>query len=120
MPLLVSLAALTPEAVPSRMWLERLAFVVPGGEVTRWLLVGDVVCLVALGSLTRWPMLGIPAALGAGFLALNLVSMTVTDFYLGLALFHLAVGITTAAVVRAAPWASLAWVALTLLLGVVT
>src|SRR5437870_13813903 len=69
--LLVSFQFLTPQ----RWWLERLAILVPGSAATRWLLVADAVCLVALGLSSRHPWLGVPLALGAGFLVLNLLGM---------------------------------------------
>ena len=118
--LLVPLAALTPDLVPPRVWLDRLAFLVPSTTATRWLLIGDLVCLVAVGATVRWPLIGLLVTLGTGFAALNLVSMAVTDFYLGLALFHLAVGVTAAAVHRRTRWAGLTLVVLALLLGALT
>ena len=118
--LLAPLAALTPDLVPPRVWLVRLAFLGPGTTATRWPLIGDLICLVAVGATARRPHIGLLVALGAGFAALNLVSMAVTDFYLGLALFHLAVGVTTAAVHRRTRWAGLTLVVLALLLGVLT
>ena len=117
--LLAPLAALTPDLVPPRVWLVRLAFLGPGTTATRWLLIGDLVCLVAVGATARRPLIDLLVALGAGFAAL-LVSMAVTDFYLGLALFHLAVGVTTAAIHRRTRWAGLTLVVLALLLGVLT
>lgn len=113
-------AAVTPDLVPARVWVDRLALLVPGSTATRWLLLGDLVCLVALGRAAGWPLVGIPVALGVGFVALNLMGMAVTDFYLGLALFHLAVGATAAVVVRGARWVGVALVVLALLLGVLT
>jgi len=120
LPSLVPLAALAPDLVPPRVWLDRLALLVPGGKATRWLLLADLVCLVVLGRAAPWPLVGVPIAVGVGFVALNLVGMAVTDFYLGLALFHLAVGVTTAAVFRRARWVGVTLVALALALGVVT
>jgi len=117
--LLASVAAFPVGLAPPRVWLDRLAFLVPGATATRWLLMADLVCLVALGTTARWPRVGIPAALGVGFLALNLVSMGVADFYLGLTLFHLGVGVT-AVFLRQTRWVGLAVIVLTLLLGVVT
>lgn len=93
---------------------------VPGPTATRWLLLGDLVCLVALGAAAmRRPLVGVPVALLAGFVALNLLSMAVTDFYLGLALFHPVVG-ATAAVPGRTRWTGLALLAGAALLGVVT
>jgi hypothetical protein len=86
---LVALAALATDLVPARAWLERLAFLVPGGAATRWLLVADLACLVAMGCTARSPLLGVPVSLGLGFVGLNLLGMAVTDFHLGLALFQM-------------------------------
>jgi hypothetical protein len=103
-----------------RAWLDRLAILVPAPAATRWLLIADVACLVALGLATGRPGLGVPLMLGAGFVALNGLGMAVTDFYLGLALFHLAVGIAVVLLARRARWLGLATLALTLGLGVLT
>ncbi len=80
--LALGLLASLPVSTPQRWWLERLAMLVPGSAATRWLLVADAVCLVAVGLASRRPLLGIPLALGAGFLALNVLGMVLTDFYL--------------------------------------
>jgi hypothetical protein len=114
--LLASLQPLTPQ----RWWLERLALLVPGSAATRWLLVADTVCLVAVGLASRRPLVGVPLALGAGFLALNVFGMVLTDFYLGLAVFHLFVGVGTAALARRTRWLGLALVVLALGLGALT
>jgi len=117
---LVSLGALPRELVPVRVWLDRLTYLVPGAAATRWLLLADLACLVALGAATRWRWAGVPAAVMAGFLALNLLGMALTDFYLGLAVFHLAVGLATAVLVPGGRWMGVALVAMALGLGVLT
>jgi hypothetical protein len=114
--LIVPLQLLTPQ----RWWLEQLAMLVPGSAATRWLLVADAACLVALGLASRRPLLGVPLALSAGFLVLNVLGMVLTDFYLGLAVFHLVVGVGTAAMARQTRWLGLALVVLALGLGVLT
>jgi len=118
--LIFVLATTEPHLTPQRAWLERLAVLVPANGPTRWLLVPDVVCLIALGLASRRPLLGVPLALGAGFLALNVLGMVMTDFYLGLALFHPAVGITTLLALRHARWVGAATLGLALLVGVLT
>jgi hypothetical protein len=115
----VLLAGTAPLTV-QRPWLDRLAILVPAPAATRWLLIADVACLVALGLATGRPRLGVPFMLGAGFIALNGLGMAVTDFYLGLALFHLVVGIAVVLLARRARWLGLATLALTLGLGVLT
>jgi hypothetical protein len=117
---LASLAALPQELVPLRVWLDRFTFLVPGDAATRWLLLADLACLVALGAATRWPWAGVPAAVMAGFLALNLAGMVLTDFYLGLTVFHFGVGLATAVLVPGGRWLGVALVALALGLGVLT
>lgn len=89
---------------PQREWLERLALAVPSSTATRWLLVADIVCLVALGARARHRALGIPAALGASFLLLNALGLLFTEFYLALAVFHVLVGATTLLFVRGWRW----------------
>jgi hypothetical protein len=81
--------------------------------------LADAVCLIALGLRTRHPMLGVPLAFGAGFLVLNVLGMGFTDFYLGLAAFHLLVAVITLAFVRRR-WLGAAALALALVLGVAT
>ena len=103
-----------------RVWLERLALIVPGPAATRWLLIADVVCLVALGLAARRPAIAVPLALGGGFVALNVLGMLVTDFFVGLALFHPAVGLVTLLALRRARWLGAATLALSVALGVVT
>ena len=98
----VPLAALAPDLVPPRIWLDRAAFLIPGSAATRWLLLTDIVCLVAMGCATRRPRVGVPVALVVGFVALNVAGMAITDFYLGLALFHVAVGVAAAVSLRRA------------------
>lgn len=117
---IVTGTALSYEVVPARVWLERLAPFIPGGTATRWLLLADLACLVAVGAATRWVWAGVPAVVVAGFLALNLAAMAFTDFYLGLAVFHLAVGVTAAFLARGGWWLGVALVVLTLGLGALT
>jgi len=114
--ILASVESLTP----ARGWLERLAFIVPGPLPTRSLLVADVACLVALGLSARRPRIGVPVALGVGFIALNVLDLMLTDFYLGLAAFHLGVGVTTSLFARGWRWLGIALLGLALLLGAVT
>jgi len=116
----VLFAALGPDLVPPRIWLHRLGFMIPSSAATRWLLLTDIACLVILGRATGWPRVGVPVVLGVGFVALNLVSMAVTDFYLGLALFHLAVAVAAVVGLRSARWLGMAQVALAVTLGIVT
>src|SRR2546426_12397234 len=80
----VALAAAEPYLTSQRAWLDRLAVVVPAPAATRWLLVADLACLIALGLATRRRALGVPLTLAAGFIVLNLLGMALTDFYLGL------------------------------------
>ena len=118
--LLAILASTESHLTRQRAWLERLSVLVPANGATRWLLVADAVCLIALGLARRRPVLGVPLALGAGFLALNVLGMVVTDFYLGLALFHPGVGLTAVLALRRARWLGAVTVGLALILGVLT
>src|SRR5215831_15080959 len=68
---LVVLFAADRDLVPQRMWLDRLALMIPGPAATRWLLLADAACLVALGAGMRLPVVAVPAALAAGFVVLN-------------------------------------------------
>jgi hypothetical protein len=118
--LLLAPAAPLAQLTPQRAWLERLALIVPGAAATRWLLVADALCLVAIGLAARQPLLAVPLALGVGFAVLNALGMVVTDFYLGLALFHLAVGAGAAVLLPRRRWVGAAMVALALALGALT
>ncbi len=114
--LLASVQPLTPQ----RWWLDRLAFVIPGPAATRWLLVADVACLAALGLVARRPLVGVPVALGAGFIALIALGLALTDFYLGLAAFHVGVGTTTSLLARRWRRLGIVLIVLTLVLGALT
>src|SRR5262249_45594203 len=117
---LASLAAVSAGALtPQRAWLESLALVVPGPSANRWLLIADAVCLIALGLRTGQPALGVPVAFGVGFLVLNVLGIGFTDFYLGLAAFHLLTDVITMVFVPSR-WLGATALALTLALGVAT
>src|SRR5262249_42255014 len=109
-----------PHMVPQRMWLDRLALVIPAPAATRWLLLADAACLVVLGAGTRAPVVAVPAALFVGFIVLNALGMGLTDFYLGLAAFHLVVGITTVVWGRRGRWLGGVVISLALVFGVFT
>ena len=117
---LVVLFAADRDLVPQRMWLDRLALMIPGPAATRWLLLADAACLVALGAGMRRPVVAVPAALAAGFVVLNALGMALTDFYLGLSVFHLVVGITTILCGRRGRWLGGVLLGLAILLGVLT
>jgi len=108
-----------PVDIPARIWLERFALLVPGPAATRWLLIADLVCLVALGLAVRARRIAVPVAVGAGLLALNVLAMLLNDFFLGLALFHLVVGATALLFCRPR-WLGGATLALAIALGVLT
>ena len=76
-------------------------------------------CLVALGLAVRARRIAVPVAVGAGLLALNVLSMLLNDFFLGLALFHLVVGATALLFCRPR-WLGGATLALAIALGVLT
>ena len=112
----VARASLTPQ----RGWFERLAFVLPGPAASRWLLLADAVCLVALGRRTRRPLLGVPLALGLGFIVLNALGLALTDFYLALTAFHLAVGAATLTIAGRSRWLGGGLIVLSVVLGALT
>src|SRR5262245_12131082 len=122
MPTLSMLAAVASGhyLIPQRAWLDRLALIVPASGATRWLLVADLACLIAIGLATRRPWLGLPLSLASGFLVLNALGMALTEFYLGLALFHLLVGIAAAVFAGRARWVGFAALALALAFGILT
>jgi len=113
-------AAAAPYLTPQRVWLDRLVLVVPGDRATRWLLLVDAACLVMIGLERGRPVLAIPLALGLGFLALNVIGMALTEFVLGLALFHVAVTTTASLALRRARWIGLVALGLVLLVGALT
>jgi hypothetical protein len=93
---------------------------IPGPAATRWLLLADAACLVALGAGTPAPMVAVPAVLAIGFVLLNALGMALTDFYLGLSVFHLVVGITTILLARRGRWLGGVVLGLAVLFGVLT
>lgn len=119
-PVLAALAAAEPYLTPQRAWLDRLAILLPGPAATRWLLVADLACLIALGLATPRRVVGVALSLVVGFLVLNLLGMALTDFYLGLALFHLLVGLTALLTLRRARWLGAVTLGLVLVLGLFT
>src|SRR2546427_6902 len=116
-PVRVALAAAEPYLTSQRAWLDRLAVVVPAPAATRWLLVADLACLIALGLATHRRALGIPLTLAAGFIVLNLLGMALTDFYLGLTVFHLLVGLVAMLTLSRARWLGAVTLGLVLVLG---
>jgi hypothetical protein len=119
-PLRVALASAEPYLTPERAWLDRLAMIVPAPTASRWLLVADLACLLALGLATPRRVLGVPLTLAAGFIALNLLGMALTDFYLGLTVFHLLVGLVALLTLGRARWLGAVTLGLTLVLGLFT
>jgi hypothetical protein len=109
-----------PYLTVSRMWLERFSWFVPAPAANRWLLFADLACLLALALAAGRPRLAIPLALGVGFLALNVAGMVLIDFYLGLAVVHLATGGVAAVFARRWRWVGVAALCLTLALGILT
>jgi hypothetical protein len=118
--MLVALAAAEQPLTLQRVWLDRLAIIIPATMATRWLLLADLACLIALGLGMRRPLLGVVLTLGGGFLVLNGLGMALTDFYLGLALFHFVVGVTVVLFARRARWLGAATLGLALVLGALT
>ncbi len=106
---------------PQRAWLERLALVIPGPTATRWLLLADAVCLVAVGLGARRPWVGLVVALGGGFVVINALGMVLNDFYLALATFHFIVAVATlVSSARRVRWLGAALVVAALVLGIFT
>src|SRR5436309_1586564 len=100
--------------------VNRLAVVVPAPAATRWLPLADLACLIALGLATRRRALGVSLTLAAGFIVLNLLGMALTDFYLGLTVFHLLVGLVATLTLSRARWLGAVTLGLVLVLGLLT
>jgi hypothetical protein len=109
-----------PYLTAQRIWLERLALIIPGPVATRWLLIADAVCLTAIGLASGRPRIWVPMALAVGFVGVNVAGMVLTDFYLGLAVFHLAAGSAAIVFARRWRWVGLTALCLTLALGILT
>jgi hypothetical protein len=105
---------------PQRMWVERLALIVPAPDASRWLLIVDIVCLLAIVLSSTRLRIAVPLALGLVFLAVNVAGMVLTDFYLGLAVVHLAAGTAAVVLARDRRWIGVAALCLALGLGVLT
>ena len=118
--LLVAVSQIPPGAPPGRYWLERLDGIVPGPAATRWLLVADAAVVLLIAARSRRPLIAAVVAIGGAFLALNVVGMLLTDFFLGLAAFHIVTGVAGLLAAGRARWAGAALLALTLALGVLT
>jgi hypothetical protein len=114
------LATLPPHLAPQRMWLERLALIIPGPAASRWLLLADAACLIAIALGSSRPRAAVPLILGLGFLAVNVAGMVLNDFYLGLALVHLAAACSALLLARRRRWVGVAALSLTLALGMLT
>jgi hypothetical protein len=118
---LLSLAAHIPPGAPAgRFWLDRLGGIVPGPAATRWLLLADLGVIALVVAQSRRPSLAAPAAAGAGLLALNVLGMLFTDFFLGLAAFHVLVALAGLLAAGRARAAGAALLGLALGLGVLT
>src|SRR2546426_11478131 len=102
--LLVAVSQIPPGAPPGRYWLERLSGIVPGPAATRWLLVADAAVLLLIAARSRRPLIAVVVAIGGAFLALNVVGMLLTDFFLGLAAFHILTGVAGLLAAGPAPW----------------
>jgi hypothetical protein len=119
-PLLAAVAPIPPGAPPGRYWLEAISFLVPSPGASRGLLVADVTVILLAAAGHRRPALAAAAGLGAAFLALNLVGMLLTDFFLGLAAFHVLVGVGALGGERRVRLAGTGLLGLTLALGMLT
>lgn len=97
-----------------------MELLLPAAAATRWLLLADLACLIAVGLAVRRPLVGVTLALGGGFLVLNGLGMALTDFYMGLALFHLAAGLTGLLFARGARWIGAVTLVLAVGLGALT
>ena len=113
-------AAAAPPIVPQRAWLDALALAVPGAMATRCLLLADLACLVGIALSWRRRWLALPVVIVLGFTALNTLGLLLNDFYLALAAFHVAVAVTTLAVLRRAAWLGAAALMLAIGLGIAT
>jgi hypothetical protein len=118
--LLLAASQIPPGAPPGRYWLEALHWIVPGPAATRWLLLADAAVLLLVAARWRRPLVAAAVALGGGFLALNVVSLLLTDFFLGLASFHVLTGVVGLVAAGRARWAGAALLALALAVGVLT
>jgi hypothetical protein len=83
-------------------------------------LLADLCVLVLIGASRRRAVLGAIVAVSAGFLLVNVLGLILTDFFLGLAMSHFAIGLAGLLVSGAARWAGAALVALSLALGGLT
>jgi hypothetical protein len=118
--LLVAASQFPPGAPPGRDWLDRLDWLVPGTAATRGLLLADLALIALIAARSRHRALAVVAAVGAAFLGLNMASMLLTDFYLGLASFHVLTALAGIAAAGHARVGGAALLALTLALGVIT
>jgi hypothetical protein len=112
--------SVAPYLTPQRIWIERLALIIPGPLASRWLLITDAACLIAIGLTTSRPRVWVPMALVLGFVGVNVAGMILTDFYLGLAVVHLTAGSAAVVFARRWRWVGVTALCLTLALGILT
>ncbi len=119
-PVLLAASPIPAGAPPGRYWLETLAWIVPGASVTRWLLLADLAIIGLIAARRRRPVVAVVIGIGLGFLVLNVLSLLVTDFFLGLALFHALTGIVGVVATGRAWWSGVILLGLALILGMST
>src|SRR5262245_42428604 len=113
-------ATAIPYLTPQRIWLDRLAWIIPAPAPSRWLLIADAACLIAIALASSRPRVAVPIALGLGFLGVNVAGMILTDFYLGPAAVPAATGLTSVLFARRWRWVGAAALGLTVGLGLLT
>jgi hypothetical protein len=118
--LVAAISEIPSGAPPGRYWLEGLGALVPAPGASRALLLADTVVILLAAAGRRHRALAAVIGLGAGLLVLNVVGMLLTDFFLGLAAFHVLVGMAALGGARRVRWAGAGLLALTLALGVLT
>jgi len=118
--LLAAVSQIPPGAPPGRYWLEGLSPLVPSPSASRALLLADVAVILLAAAGWRHPTLAALVGLALGLLVLNLVGMLLTDFFLGLAAFHVLVGVAALGGARRLRWAGAGLLALMLALGALT
>ena len=102
------------------MWIEAWGWIIPGSVANRSLLLADLGILLLIGMQTKAPVIVTLTGIVLGFIVLTGLGLLLTDFYLGLTVFHVLVAGVGLLLLRRARWVSAGALGLLLLLGIMT
>jgi hypothetical protein len=83
-------------------------------------LLADLGILLLIGTQTKAPVIVTFVSVALGFIVLTSLGMLLTDFYLGLAAFHVLIAAVGLLLLKRARWTAVGALGLLLLLGILT